>query len=982
MLSLKCSVPKSLSTSSALKKVKMKLKHIISTDLKLASMSDLVSSLLETMQDSKISSVVITDSSNHPVGIFTEFDAIKIVASGIDISLFKAKDIINNDDLFVLDENTDIYKAFDIMQTKHYRHIIAVDYHNKITGVATQSDFLKYLDSDLLVKLKIVSDVMTKNVITITPQYSIHDAAAIMLHHKISSLIVVNDESKPVGILTERDMVKQAKDKQKMTIIKDVMSVPLVTIKHNEQLSSCIITMENFNIRRLVVVDENDMLCGIITRFDILKSLQTKKIEILSHTIKQKNLELDIIKKQDEELKLLDIALKSSANAVVITDNSAQIKWCNHAFEELTGYNIKEIIGQKPKDLTKSGVQTKEFYEILWSTILSKKSWKGEIVNKKKDGTLYNEKLTITPILDENNNITHFVVIKEDITNIKNMQKSLVESETRFKSLFQNAPLPYQSLDQNGHILEVNQAWIEFSGYEYDDVIGQFIGKYLKAPSNSTIECYFQKLLLEDETRGEVFEFVTKYGMYKTVEVNGKTSIDLTSGKKFTHCLLHDITEKKLMQDKIHYIAHYDLLTQLPNKVSLNEEMHHAIFRANRNQTKIALFVLGIDSFKDINDSFGHAIGDELLILVSNELINKARESDFIARVAGDEFAIIVENIINDEDCAHIATKFIDAVNKTWYLSNGVTVYLSATVGISLYPQNGIDAQKLLQHSDAALYLAKKENRGKFRFYNNDITVQARNNLQTISKLKESISNQEFIVLYQPQVCIKSGKIIGAESLVRWQQTSAIVNPKEFINLAEERGLISYISDMVLNQTCIDTKKFLQISDIKVSINISTTEINNLTLEKFQNYLNQHLLLAKNIGIEVTESIFIKNINNAIDFLNKFKSSGFLISLDDFGTGYSSLSYLKKLPLDILKIDKSFIDGITTESDDKQITKTIISMAKTLGLKVLAEGIETKEQLEFLRNEGCDYYQGYYFSKPISALEFIELLKKDNECVA
>lgn len=964
----------------------MKLKHIISTDLKLAGLNDFVSSLLEIMQDHHVSSVVITDNSHHPVGIFTEFDAIKIVASGMDINNFQAKDIITTKDLFVIDENTEIYKAFDIMQDKHYRHIIAIDSEKKIKGVATQSDFLKYLDTEILIKLKTTADVMTPNVITMTADYALADAAGLMVHHQISSLVIVEENTNiPIGIITERDMVKYAKQHQNFIRIKDVMSSPVKTIHINDTLSLSVAKMSEMAIRRLVVVDDNGALAGIITRHDILKSIQSKKIELLSQTVKQKNYELEIIKKQDEELRLLDIALRSSANAVVITDIYAIIKWCNHAFEDLTGYEIKEIIGKKPKDLIGSGLQTKEFYEILWNTILSKKSFKGEIVNKKKDGTLYNERLTITPIIDETDEITHFVAIKEDITALKNMQKSIIENEARFKNLFDNAPLPYQSLDEHGNIIEVNRAWIAFSGYEKDEVFGKFIGDYLNPEHYKMLHESFNKFLLDGEVKHKVFEFVTKHNGIKTIEVNGKTSYDPLSKKIFTHCLLTDITEKKAMQDKIHYIAHHDILTGLPNKISLQDQIGQAISKANRKHQKTALLVLGLDRFKDINDSFGHSIGDEILILIANHLKEIVKESDFIARLSGDEFGILLEDIEHQEDCALIADNLLARINTSYVLSNNVTVYLSASIGIATYPNNATDAQTLLQHADAALYLAKREGKGKFRFYNNELTLMARKNLAFSSNLQESILKDEFVVLYQPQIDITTGKIIGAESLVRWHYESKLISPKDFIPLAEERGLITGISQFVIKQSCKDLGKFLTLCDnrFKLSVNISSLELGDLTFkENLLDTLRIFNIHPKNLGIEVTESIFIKDIKDAINILNSVKDSGFMISLDDFGTGYSSLSYLKKLPLDILKIDQSFVEGVTQNSDDRQITKAIISMAKTLNLKVLAEGVETKEQLEFLRNEGCDYYQGYYFSKPVSAMEFIELLKKDNECVA
>ncbi|QOG12822.1 EAL domain-containing protein [Arcobacter sp. FWKO B] len=973
----KFGVPKETQYFISSKKVTMKLKHIISTNVKLASKDDLVSSLLSIMQDTKISSIIIVDLHNHPIGIFTEFDAMKVVASSVDIINLTVKDVISSKQLFTLDEDTEIHKAFEIMQDKHLRHIIAVDHDRKIKGIATQSDFLRYLDTDILIKLKTSSDVMTKNVITITDSYTLSDAASIMLHHKISSLIVTDENNYPVGIITERDMVSYANKKTSSYTLNDVMSKPLQTIKEDEPLTLCVSLMEDLKIRRIAVVNEAGRLVGIVTRHDILKSIQSKKIEILSQSLKQKNYELEIIKKQDEELKLLDIALKSSANAVIITDIDTTIKWCNHAFEELTGYTSREIIGKRPKQLIGSGLQTKEFYEILWNTILSKKSFKGEIINKKKNGSLYNEKLTITPIIDENHEISHFVAIKEDITSIKNMQKSLIESEARFKNLFDHAPLPYQSLDEKGNIIEVNNAWLEFSGYKYHEVIGTFIGRYLTPNHLNIMKCNINELLNKGEVKHKTFEFITKNGDIKIIELNGKTSKDPITQKIYTHCLISDITEKKAMQDKMHYIAHHDILTSLPNKVFLQEQINQAIIRANRNNTKIALLIIGLDRFQDINDSFGHIIGDELLILVANYLQTTEATSNFIARLSGDEFGVLIEDIKHQEDCAIIANKLISQLNTTYVLSNNASVYLSATVGISIYPNNALNAQALLQHSDAALYLAKREERGSFRFYNNDLTKKARKSLELSSSLQKSILNDEFIVLYQPQVDVKSGKIIGAESLVRWQYNSTLINPDEFISLAEERGLISGISQFVIKQSCTDLKQFLKVasSDFKLSVNISSLELSDIGYKNnLSTLIKKYGIKPENIGIEVTETIFIKDIKEAIISLKNIKDEGFLISLDDFGTGYSSLSYLKKLPLDILKIDKSFIDGLPYENDDIQIVKTIISMAKTLGLKVLAEGVETKEQLDFLEKEGCDYYQGYYFSKPVNIQDFIKLL--------
>lgn len=962
----------------------MKLKYIISTNLKVASSSEPLSSIIDKMQTYKISSIVVVDEVNHPIGIFTEFDAIKIVASSLDIEKTMVFEIIKEQTIFVLNEEIDIYEAFSIMQQKHFRHIVVVDGNNIVKGIATQSDFLKYIDTEMLIKLKVTADVMTQKVFSLTKEHTLDEAARLMLENRVSSLIVIDDINKPIGIVTERDMVKYASAKHSQISLVNAMSSPIQTIKNSDTLSSCLSKMEELKIRRLAVVNNQEELSGIITRHDILKSIQNKKIEVLSQTIKQKNYELEIIKKQDEELKLLDVALRSSVNAIVITDIDAKILWCNQAFVDLTGYKEQEAIGKKPNELIYSGKQSLAFYEKLWNTILSKHSFKGEIINKKKDGTLYNENLTITPILDSDDNITHFVAIKEDITEIKKLQSSIVESEARFKNLFDNAPLPYQSLNDKGFIVEVNKAWLQLGGYKYEEVINTHIAQYLNINS-ARFNSLVQRFKANKEIKHEIIEFITKNKEIKIIELNGRMTEDYKLSTFFTHCLLTDITEKKEMMDKIDFIAHYDPLTSLPNKVSLFNQLNQSINRSKKNKQRLALMVVGIDRFKDINDSFGHIVGDELLTLVASKIKAFIKEFDYISRVNGDEFGILVENMDSQEDCAGIANELLGSINGSYVLSNNISVYISSSIGIAVYPDNALDTQSLLQHADAALYLAKREGNGKFRFYNNELTLRARKNIAFSSSLQNSIINNEFIVLYQPQVDIKSGKILGFESLVRWKSGSRIISPMEFIKLAEERGLISGITQFVVKQSCEDLVEFRKHScnqKLKLSINVSSIELDSIYFNKtLLENIKEHKIMPENIVLEVTESIFIKDIQGAINTLIEVKNSGFSISLDDFGTGYSSLSYLKKIPLDIIKIDKSFIDGIPLNSDDMQITRTIISMAKSLNLKVLAEGVETKEQLEFLKEEECDYYQGYYFAKPISADEIIQLLKKEEKCV-
>ena len=955
----------------------MKLKHIIQTDIVMASSEDLVLQLCTTMREKKISSIVIKDENYHPVGIFTESDVIKIVAKKIDLNGVKVKEFIYMKQLFVVSVDEAIAKAFELMEKTKCRHIIAVDDSNHIQGIATQSDFLKYFDTQALIRQKVVADVMTQRVQTIAADKTIHDGANLMMQKGVSSLVITDKNGYAIGIVTERDMLEFAPRSQKRYQLESVMSKPLKTLNPSHSLIEALEFMHSCNIRRVVVQDGEKKLVGIVTRHDILKAVQEKKVDLLAQTIKQKNYEIDVIYKQDTDLKLLDTALKASESAVVITGSDASVLWCNRAFETLTGYQKDEILHQKIQDLVKSNKQSKTFYRNLWSTILAKKSFRAELVNRKKDGTLYEEKITITPIVDNSDTITHFVAIKEDISHIRQLQTSLKESQRRFKSLFENAPMPYQSLDSRGYIVAVNRAWLEFSEYSYDEVIGRYIGEFLPQSQQDILQTMFQEFLQVGSISAKVLEFTTKNGKHKTIEINGKLAKDHQDQKVYTHCLIYDVTEKKAMQDRIYNIAHYDRLTGLPNRVSLNSEITHALAKSDKSGYKVALFVLGLDRFKDINDSFGHKVGDELLQKVASKIKQVSKDEDFIARVVGDQFAILVEGALDEDECAIKAQKYIDAINKTWELESGLHLYINATLGIAVYPTIARSSAQLFQYADAALFLAKRENRGRFRFYNEQVTKEARKNIATITALKASIVKEEFTVLYQPQVDIQTGKVIGCESLVRWNKGSKLISPTAFISLAEDRGLISAITELVLRQSCEDLHSFLPFcsQDFKLSINLSSTQLHQKMLQKVADIVDSSGVCYKNLGIEVTESIFINDISRAVQTLKGYKRKEFLISLDDFGTGYSSLSYLKQLPIDILKIDKSFVDGVDKNNDDTQIAKTIISMAKTMGLKVLAEGVEDKKQLQFLNDHECDYYQGYFFSKPVTADRFEKIVQ-------
>jgi len=429
---------------------------------------------------------------------------------------------------------------------------------------------------------------------------------------------------------------------------------------------------------------------------------------------------------------------------------------------------------------------------------------------------------------------------------------------------------------------------------------------------------------------------------------------------------------------KLNFLVYNDSLTHLANKNSLSKEIEKSI---ESNIDKFTLMILDIDHFKDINDSYGHATGDQLLKNIATNLRNKFQHNNHIVySLSGDEFAILLKHVDKKEVIERIAYELIAFINKTIILQNNMEVKLSSSIGISTYPSNGESFSEIYRSADAALFAAKEKGRRTFAYYDEKLTKAAKDRVEIESKLKEAISNNELILFYQPQVCLKTNKVVGAEALIRWiKKDGTIIPPFEFIPVAEETGLIHIISNFVIEEASKQIKLWLNNgivnNDFVLAINISAKQFYDDNLVRtLKNKTNSFGVDPKNLEIELTESALVNKEAETILILNSIKELGFNIALDDFGTGYSSLSYLKMFPLDVLKIDKSFVDDISSEQHDKEVVTTIISIGHKLGFKVLAEGVETTEQLQFLTDNDCDVFQGYLKSKPLPAKEFELLL--------
>lgn len=555
-------------------------------------------------------------------------------------------------------------------------------------------------------------------------------------------------------------------------------------------------------------------------------------------------------KKTEDNLRKLSRAVEQSASAVFITDRNGVIEYVNPWFCRITGYTPEEVIGKTPSIL-KSGETHPETHKRMRDTLLSGKEWTGELHNKKKNGETYWCLEVISPLKDDNGEITHFVAVTEDIS------------------------------------------------------------------------------------------------------------------------------ERKQTEQTIRHLAFHDPLTGLPNRRLFTDRLHQAAASRHRSGNTFALMLFDIDRFKTINDTLGHDIGDALLKAVAARLLASTRQGDTLAHMGGDEFALIALEISQPEDVAYMAEKLLTILQEPFLLF-GHELLITASIGITLFPNDAPNAEALVKNADIALYRAKDLGRNNFQFFTGDMNTAMMERLRLENAMRWAIERGEFMLHYQPQVNVQSRRIHGAEALIRWKHPElGMVSPAQFIPLAEETGMIVEIGEWVLRTACAQAKAW-QVAGMptRVAVNLSARQFHHGDLaDVIAGILEEIDLGPELLEVELTEGILMEDTSQTAAILEKLHTMGVQISIDDFGTGYSSLSYLKRLPIDILKIDQSFVRDIHTDPDDRAIVNAVIALAHSLKLKVVAEGVETNEQLDFLREHACDLVQGYLFSRPITGDAVLALMQ-------
>ncbi|MHB8455673.1 MAG: bifunctional diguanylate cyclase/phosphodiesterase [Acidiferrobacterales bacterium] len=577
---------------------------------------------------------------------------------------------------------------------------------------------------------------------------------------------------------------------------------------------------------------------------------------------------------------------------------------------------------------------------------------------------------------DESGRPIRLLGVQVDISARKQTEQQLRESEERARTVAENSPIGIFLANSDGNVIYSNRAFHRIVGVSADE---------------PALNHWFDLIQFADRERALTAwqDFIHGRRPDYDIEIRFVTGL----GERLTHTraaairegdrligyagTAEDITDRRRAEEQLGRLAHYDSLTALPNRVLFSDRLSRAMIEADRHERLVGVAFLDLDRFKNINDTLGHDTGDMLLKAVAERLAAAMRKGDTVARLSGDEFTLILADMGHIDDAARVAQKVLDAFAQPFFVA-GRELHITASLGITLYPFDVQDVSGLLRNADIAMYRAKEQGRNVYRFYSADMTIRAIENLALENDLRHAVARDELVLHYQPIIECATGKILSMEALVRWRHGQrGLIPPSQFIPLAEDTGLIVPVGEWVLREACAQCRRWRREfrRPLRVAVNLSARQFGNSPIARVvRQILDDTDLDPAALELEITESVLLHHDAERLESLRTLAEMGVTLTIDDFGTGYSSLSYLKRFPVEALKIDQSFTHDIPDDPDDTALARAIISMAHTLGMKTIAEGVETRTQFEFFRSEHCDSVQGFYFSKPLPASEFAALL--------
>ncbi|MHB0777189.1 EAL domain-containing protein [Halomonas sp. WWR20] len=808
--------------------------HLVRGGLLTCASTTLLGEAARRMREARVSCILVTER-GAICGIWSEGDARRLDFADRTLLSMPIAHLMSSPVIRIA-HDTHLNDAAMLMKRKRLRRLLVEDSQGQPLGMLTLTDIVREQGMEYYLSMRDVGATISRPPLVLLASLSLGEAVARLREADVDAA-VIDYGGRSYGILTERDLVAALADVVPDKQVGDISSRHLLAVSYSTGLMRAVTLLRDRDFRHLGVLDAGGELCGLLSFADIVASIEYEMVDQLKEALTERD---HALRASSEHLRLAQRVINASVDGIIITDAHGIIQSVNPSFTTLTGYSAEEAVGKTPGILS-SGRQDGAFYRRMWSALLEQDYWQGEIWNRRKNGEIYPEWLTITAIRDDEGELQQFAAI--------------------------------------------------FS----------------------------------------------------------------------------DISDRKRQEAQIHRLAYFDDLTGLANRRLFLDRLGQALASAHRHQHRMGVLFLDLDLFKRINDTLGHHIGDQVLRDIARRLHVGVGEGESVARLGGDEFTILVPELTELAHLERLSERLILEVCRPLDVL-GHQLGVSASVGISVYPEDGDTPDRLLKHADTAMYRAKEAGRNQFRFYTAYMGQHNRNELTLEHSLRRALDKQALELVYQPKVSLNDGHLAGFEALLRWNDPElGVVSPAQFIPLAEKLGMIERIGSWVLDQVCAQQATWKNLRRVPIAVNVSASQLSEERfVDDLENRLARFSLPSTLLELELTESCLIPDHSDVTQrVLHRLQALGVRLSVDDFGTGYSSLSYLRRLPIDTLKIDASFVHDLPNSREDSQIIRAMIAMANALGLEVIAEGVETAAQATFLREEGCAIGQGYWLSHPL-----------------
>ncbi|BBB26263.1 EAL domain-containing protein [Amphritea japonica] len=992
----------------------------------------------EQMQQENLRHIIVTNKDGSLRGIATETDFVQHLGFEYLAEIKHVEAVMERSVLFVSADSS-LRHAFQIMNEEMISSVVVAN-EGVAEGILTERDVVRLLDEQVNLDDAVVSQYMSSPVEMIQSGTSLLEARHIMEEKKVRRLLVCDDDKKIQGLLTRQHLIDRLQTHfiKMMQDAIDNLNHQLQSSRHKEthyrgffenspfayqslnaegnilEVNACWREMMGYSSHEIIGTAFKTLLAdGQEEKFNhcfsslmdkgatsdvyyqlLTKDGQTLDIQIDAQLVLDDQQRLvqthclltNLTEKHriDSQLRLFRQLIDRSNDALFVIDAAtSKIIDLNQASCDYLGYSREELLQTFVTNFSEDASSIEKWQAQIAKIQADEKGGLFEEVHQTSEGRRVPVEISAT--LQQANDQLVVLYTVRDITERKQAELKSREESNFLQAVIDCIGDPVMVIDTNYKVIKSNRT---ANDYFFNCQLQEDVPCYLQVDDTGSPckICPLKEVMEHKRPTTRIHEHVISSGEKRTFELMASPLYDAEGQVTGLVESSRDVTEhiriQKRLREKeksLDFLAHHDPLTKLPNRLLFSDRLKQALRHAKRTKTGLALLFIDLDEFKEINDSFGHNLGDQLLKKVSARLQEHVRANDTIARLGGDEFTIIVEDLTHPNDAALVAQNLLDAFNHPIELDEH-QLHVSLSIGISLYPEDAEFTEALIRNADTAMYRAKASGKNRYDFYTQDMTDQAFERILMVGAMRNAIEHEQFVVHYQPQIDVRDNSIIGAEALIRWQDPQlGTIEPGRFIPLAEKTGMIQVIDRWVLDTVCRNISEWQQAgyNVPRISVNISTRHFGSNTLAgEVADILKRNDCASEMIELEITEGVIMNNPNNAGNELEQLRKMGIRLAIDDFGTGYSSLSYLKKLPLDRLKIDHSFITDIPEDNNDQAISRAIIAMANSLGLEVIAEGMESEEQRQFLIDEKCFYAQGFLFSKGVPEHSFLSMLKQ------